>query len=347
MIKRALFFLILCSLVIPSTGESAQISFSLGDVSLVRKGKSGKVAMGQKLQNGDMLKTGKAAMVEVSYDDGSKIRIKENSTAQIGSKNIPGSDNVSLVSGDLTASFSKLLKGGGKTYSPTVVCAVRGTEYTMSVSKGGDTRIDLKEGKVQMNNPLGQLSLHEGEIAVADMSEAPQEKAEGSTEEWISGKDELFDDNPSGYSEKMSDYIGELDENAKQLDTDIEDQNKSIGKETEKEKIIRRGAELQNLSEKSEDEMMLSEATGSALERIVNQYKDTKVDLYNQFLKVKEESNKVMEQQISNQKALAQVKEAYKKAYDKIMGTYHKDFDRIINDKNFQKVLPDMNDFNE
>ncbi|MBN1532478.1 MAG: FecR domain-containing protein [Spirochaetes bacterium] len=347
MMKYAILSALAIALITPSASDAAQVGFYLGDVKLLRKGRESKVAMGQQLQSGDMLKTGKGAIVDVSYSDGSKIQIKENSTAQIGSKGIPSSDSVSLVSGNLSASFAKMIKSGRKTYSPTVIAAVRGTEYTMTVSKGGDTRIDMKDGKVIMRNPYGQTELERGENGEAEMAKAPEEDPEGTTDEWLSQLNASFDANPQERSERMSDYIQRLDDNTKEADRYLDREGAQIAKETDKERLKKAGVELQNLAEKSEDEMMLNESASGAIDRLVNHYRDTETDLYQRFLQVKKESNRVMEQQRMNMKALAEVKEAYKKAYDRIMGTYRRDFQKIMDDSKFKSVLPNMNDFDE
>ncbi len=346
MLKKAILAAAVISLMLPSAGDAAQVGFFLGDVTLVRQGKNSKVSMGQSLLNGDILKTGRGGLIDITYGDGSKIQIKENSVAQVGSKGLTGSDNVSLVSGNLSASFAKMLKGTRKTYSPTVVAAVRGTDYTMEVSKGGDTRIELTDGKINMSNPFGQSDLEKGKTAESDFSGAPKEN-ETPSGGWLASKDREFDENPSGESEKMAGYISRLDQGTKETGSFIENKGKNIALETNRDKLVKAGVELENVAGKSEDELMLNESAFHTADMLASHYKSASSELYSNFQKVKEESNKVREQQIMNMRAIAEIKEAYKKAYDRIMGTYHEDFEKIMDDSKFKKVLPNMEDFQE
>ena len=51
--------------------------------------------------------------------------------------------------------------------------------------------------------------------------------------------------------------------------------------------------------------------------------------MYDTFLRIKEESNKVLEQQKRNYEAIMAVKEAYRKAYEEIMKKHKEAVDKI------------------
>jgi hypothetical protein len=62
--------------------------------------------------------------------------------------------------------------------------------------------------------------------------------------------------------------------------------------------------------------------------------------MYDIYLKIKAESNKVQEQQKKNYEAIMAVKAAYKKAYDEIMGKNKSYIDKIKGGYDKEKVKP-------
>ena len=94
---------------------------------------------------------------------------------------------------------------------------------------------------------------------------------------------------------------------------------------------------------KIEDNLMLNETANSSIEGVMNDYKGRKKGLYDLFYKLKEESNKVAEQQKKNYEAIQAVKEEYKKAYEKIIGKFHDDRNKILKGFDFDKVKPKLN----
>jgi hypothetical protein len=113
------------TLIIPAAASAMNVKFFLGQVSLIRSGKTLPVKVGDIVGNGDIIKTGKSSMVELSLDENSTITVQAESTIQIGSKNLKDSDGISVVSGEVKGKFGKLKKGEYKIGSPTTVCGVR------------------------------------------------------------------------------------------------------------------------------------------------------------------------------------------------------------------------------
>ncbi len=318
-----------------------QVNFYIGKVSLIRNNRKSKLSMGAYLHSGDIIKTGRRSQVILTYKDRSRITIMENSTARIGSKNIKGSDDVALISGNISGKFTKLAKGrrSRRVYGPTVVCAIRGTEFKMGVSKGGDSRVDLKEGKLDVKNPYGRTDLRSNQNIEAGVGNKPV-RTKGSLSSWKTKKDKELERNPGEKGEQYRSYMKKFDDRNKNESKNMGKYNTMVKSAGNKDDIKKAGEKINSAEERIQDDLMLNEAANSSIEGVMNDYKNRKNNIYNLFYKIKEESNKVLEQQRRNYEAIQAVKEEYRKAYEKIMGKYLKDKKKILGDINMDNIKP-------
>jgi hypothetical protein len=329
---------------IPESGYSIHVTFFLGDVKLIRSGRTIKVNMGDIVKSGDMIKTGKGATITLNYKDGSKITIQQNSTARIGSKGIKGSENVSLVSGNLSGKFTKLAKGGKskRVYGPTIVCAIRGTEFKMGVSKGGDSRVDLAEGKLNIKNPYGSTPLKQNQNVQAGVGSKPAKGSRGSMTAWKNSRDNDLKRNPGGRGKQYGRYIQTFNNQNQQDSKNMGKYNNMVKSAKKADDIKKAGSEINDAEQNIEDNLMLNETASSSIEGVMNDYKSRNRKIYDQFLKLKKESNKVAEQQRKNYEAIQAVKEEYRKAYEKIIGKFQDDRDKILKGVDFNKLKPKL-----
>ncbi len=314
--------------MLPSAVYPAEISFYLGDVALVRNGKHNAVAVGKTLQTGDLLKTGKGSFLEVSYPDGSKIKLNESSSATIGSRNIAGSDRVSLISGTATGSIRKLLKGSAKSYTPTIVCAVRGTEYTLTVSNGGDTRVDVKEGTVEIISPGGSAAVTENEQSETPMGGKPSPSS-GSREDWKTRNDRDFDENPAARSGRYDRQLKALDERTRETGNVIVSVQSAVAGADSRESLERAGEQLNSASEKTEDDLLMNEALNRSARDIADSFQGRDAGISERYRTIEKQSGLVAEQQKKNLAALQKIRDDYLKARDRILGTYKNKIDEI------------------
>jgi hypothetical protein len=349
MIKLSLsrvFFLAVLTifLFVPVYGYSIHVSFFLGNVKLIRSGRTIKVNMGDIVKSGDLIKTGKGATITLNYKDGSKITIQQNSTARVGSKGIKGSDNVSLVSGNLSGKFTKLAKGGKskRVYGPTIVCAIRGTEFKMGVSKGGDSRVDLAEGKLKIKNPYGSTPLNQNQNVEAGVGSQPAKRSSGSLTAWKNSKDNELNKNPGGRGKQYGRYIQTFNKQNKNDSKNMGKYNNMVKSAKKADDVKKAGSEINEAEQNIEDNLMLNETASSSIEGVMNDYKSRNRKIYEQFFKLKKESNKVAEQQRKNYEAIQAVKEEYRKAYEKIIGKFQDDRDKILKGVDFNKLKPDL-----
>lgn len=143
-----------------SKAPVAEISFPLGNVFVIASGqnKMAKAGFKEKLYNGDKVKTGPGARCEIKYNDGSVVRIAEQSILTINhaviskkGKNVESS----LSFGSIWANIKKL---ASRTDSwllrgPSAVVAVRGTVYRMDVGKDSSSAVYVYKGSVNVAPP--------------------------------------------------------------------------------------------------------------------------------------------------------------------------------------------------
>ena len=137
----------------PSVGK---ISFPLGNVLLLSEGETRfrKATFNMAVVNGDKVETKKQSRCEITYNDGSIIRIDERSIYTIEKATIAEDKKEvesSLSIGKLWANLKKLIRGkdSWKLKSPAAVVAVRGTVYRMNAGADSATQVPAAFGAGQ------------------------------------------------------------------------------------------------------------------------------------------------------------------------------------------------------
>ena len=316
-----------------STGYALQVSFLVGDVKLMRKKQTMKLDERTPIKSGDTIITGTRALVTFSYKDGSRVEVREKSRIMVGNESVNDSEFVSVVSGVVKGKFQKITKGDTRrVYTPTTVCAIRGTEFSIAVSDGGNSRVALDEGKLEVRNPYGRVNIDEGDNTTVRVSDRPESDTEDvSLDIWQDGENRSFQKDPQGQGDKYSDYMGKFQENSGKTSQKIQGykRNFSSNKRGGKESLERATQELDEVEENLEDDMYLNNAANSAVDGIANNFKDSRGDLYNSFQRIKSDSDRISSQQQINYQALAAVREAYRKAYEEIVKRHHGEVDRM------------------
>ncbi len=301
--------------------HAAQVSFFVGDVSFMRNGKNEPVSVGKQVASGDVIKTGKDSFIEIQDENQSTIKIMPQSTAMVGSKQMSGSDSVSLVFGDLLCSIKKLVKGKNKVYSPTTVAAVRGTEFSVNVASGGDTRINLKEGGLEIANPYGKTSLRPSEAIEARVGEGPRESS-GSMDDWKKNNAARFEQNPGAKADDAGKYLDTLGDRGKETGNELAAVRRSVKEAADKDSLEKAELLLNGAEEKTVDDLYLNESFGQSLKNVMENFSDRDPALYTKFRSAFLKSNVVAAQHRKNLAALKKIKEEYQKAYDGIMGRF-------------------------
>lgn len=138
----------------------AKISFPVGNVHVIPKGKTqmAKAGFNYKLYSGDKVRTQKKSRCEIKYNDGSIVRIDQQSIYTIVNYQQKGKKKKveSFLSiGSIWANIKKL---AGKTDNwllrgPSAVVAVRGTVYRMDANADSTSKVLVYEGSVNVAPP--------------------------------------------------------------------------------------------------------------------------------------------------------------------------------------------------
>ncbi|HON79780.1 MAG TPA: FecR family protein [Spirochaetota bacterium] len=328
--------LICCSLIVlfaASTGYALQVTFLVGDVKLMRKKQTMNLTERTPIKSGDTIITGNRALVAFSYKDGSRVEVREKSRIMVGNESVKNSEFVSVISGVVKGKFQKLTKGEPRrVYTPTTVCAIRGTEFSIAVSDGGNSRVALNEGKLEVRNPYGRVNINEGDNTTVKVSERPvSDDDDPDLDEFQNDENTSFQKNPQQQGERYRNYMGKFQENNGRTSRKIQGfkRNFSSNKRGGKESLERAAAELDTVNENLEDDMYLNNAANSSVNCISDTFKGSRDDLYNTFQTIKSDSDRISAQQQSNYQALTAVREAYRKAYEEIVKRHHSEVDRM------------------
>lgn len=137
-----------------------KISFFLGNVLVLPKGakKMEKAGFNHKLYPGDKVRTEKQARCEIKYNDGSIVRIAEQSIYTIDKVQLKEKERKvesSLSLGSLWANIKKLASKTDNWLlrSPTAVVAVRGTIYRMETQEDKSSKVLVYDGSVNVGPP--------------------------------------------------------------------------------------------------------------------------------------------------------------------------------------------------
>ncbi len=351
--KRSLRFLITIIFTVLFTLSAADIygatiSFMLGDVKIIRGKKKISADVDMKLKPGDMIKTGRDGVATVQYEDGSEVRVQESSWIKVGNKSSEDMEFVSVVSGLIKAKFSKVKRGGErKVYTPTTVCSVRGTEFLVGVSEGADSRVALTEGKLDVKNPYGKTKMKENQKVDVGVAKAPKKKKgfELSMEDlnnWKANSDKKFEENPEKNSNAFEKYIDNFNKRSKKNSKKIDKLEKKQGQTATmgKRKLKKANEDADKTEDEAADDLFLCDAAGNSIDGILNKFKKDKKGMYDKYLQIKKESNRVQDQLKKNYEAIQAVKAAYKKAYDEIMGKHKSYKDQILKGYKKDSVKP-------
>ncbi len=348
-ISNKFFLILIVSLfiILPVNSFAVHVTFFLGDVKLIRDGSAITIQSGDVLQGGDTIQTGASSEITLNYKDESSIVVKENSQIVIGTKDIKDSEDVALVSGNASGKFTKLVKDGAsrKVYGPTIVCAIRGTEFSIAVSKNGDSRVDLNEGKLEVNNPYGSTNLKSNQKVEAGVGEEPEKSKMGdAVGDWQKKRDQDLEKNPEKAGKNYDKYLKTFNKRNKESNKELSEADSTVKGAKNKDDISKAGKEIDSSEQKIKDDLMMNRAANLSIEGVLNDYKDRKGQIFDIFEKVKKESNKVLEQQQRNYEAIQKVKQAHREAYDKIMGKYQDDKNKILKGFKSEDVRPKFKD---
>lgn len=117
---------------------------------------------GLPLGEGDRIRTGEKGWCEILFKDGTFVKLEtgaETSLEELKTTADSRSYSFNLLRGKalwMAAKLKTTLKSKFSVRTPTAVCAVRGTDFSVIVSSAGATTLGLFDGKVAFSAPEGQ-----------------------------------------------------------------------------------------------------------------------------------------------------------------------------------------------
>lgn len=158
-------------------GEAGCVYEYAGTVEIFKSGGDSwrQVSKGLPLSEGDKVKTGEKDWCEILFKDGTFVKLEAGSETLVEELKIaPDSRAYSfnLLRGKtlwMAAKLKAAFKSKFSVRTPSAVCAVRGTDFSIMVSTAGETTFGLFEGKIALSAPAGQeKELLAGNEASAD-----------------------------------------------------------------------------------------------------------------------------------------------------------------------------------
>jgi hypothetical protein len=157
-VKKILLTLLFALVAVSfAAAESGKVSFMEGDVKIKAKSGQTKTAdMGMGVGIGDTVITGKDGYCEVALDNGSTIKINSGSVFTIAEredKEEKGKKRsvFQTIVGVVTCKFQKFTGKEPYIATPTTVCGVRGTEFTIVAGADGSALYVVDSGAVSVS----------------------------------------------------------------------------------------------------------------------------------------------------------------------------------------------------
>ncbi len=316
-----------------------EISFVVGDVVIERDGKQTLAVVGMQLAQGDIVVTKNASITEFQFADKSTVRIFENTKVKVAAIQ-DKEENVSVINGVIKAKISKLQKGESKkVYTPTTVCAIRGTEFFVAVSDSSNSRVNMEEGALALVNPYGEINIRGDEQATAELAQKPLlDENPKNPEVWKNTADKDFVLEPEKFAASYEEYLGMLEQRSSMQSAEIEKFKQSSTKKKDSKKLEKDMSELETKVALIADDYFLGDCANAAVDHVLQSYKEKRQEIFNTFNKVKQQADKVVQQQKANYEAIMAIKEAYRKSYEEIKGKHKQSIEKIKEEVNKVQV---------
>jgi tetratricopeptide (TPR) repeat protein len=125
----------------------------------------------QDLLAGDVLRTNALGNLAVLFNDNTQVRLGRNTVMVVKEIGQGADSRVTLESGSI---WARAERGGEGVVveTPAAAAAIRGTDWTMTVD-GDRTSLTVLEGRIDLYNEYGSVSVERGEAASARIGQAP------------------------------------------------------------------------------------------------------------------------------------------------------------------------------
>jgi len=311
--------------------HAVQIQMMLGDVKLERNKKAVPVKTAADMKPNDFLVTGNKSIIVLSFETGDVLKINENSRVLL-TESVLKNGGVTIVRGSVEAKYEKISRDrASKIYTPTSVAAVRGTEFSVTVSESGESLVKMKEGTVNVANPSGETNVSGTDGAEIKPGAKPGKSGVDKPEDWKADKDSEFRENPGSNAAGFQSQLDIMKERSSRGTMDALKLQGEVQRARKPNQIEAAGAKIDAAKQKAEDDLNINLASGAHIDAVLGEYGKAKAELLGEYQRVRDECNKVAEQQARNIEEINKVLEAYQKARAEILEAHKKAVEDIKN----------------
>ncbi|MDC7241282.1 MAG: FecR domain-containing protein [Spirochaetales bacterium] len=216
--KKALSFLIFISLISVSAFSLAgELVYVEGTVDV--KSSSGRMDwadIGMSVKTGDSIITGYDGYAEIEMEDGSTVKINEDSIFKLDSVQQENEEKNSfqLVLGSASYKFSRVLGNEPRITTPSTVCGLRGTEFTVYSGLDGSALYLVDDGAIAVSSRGAEVELGKDYGVMVEPGQTPGRPFEilrGKEDytNFLSDSEANFMANPAGTVFTMMDQLEE------------------------------------------------------------------------------------------------------------------------------------------
>jgi len=221
--KTILLAALLTLAALPAGAGQLACVYDLSGTAELQKGGAGQwlpARKGLPLDQGDRLRTGQNAWCELLFKDGTFIKLEADSETAAETLQASASERVfsfSFLRGKALWMAARLKKNVTSKFTvrtPSAVCAVRGTDFSIIVSTSGGTSVGLYQGEVAVSNEGGEKLLLAGNEASAGTGEVALQarlsalmKAEEKRYRRVKGRVETLRKRLAAREDFIDDYI--------------------------------------------------------------------------------------------------------------------------------------------
>jgi len=247
------------------TYDEAFVTYSSGTVDYRSPDEDGwlPIEIGQSLRKEDSLRVADGAYCELQFGESAVVKVKEATTltlSQVSLKEGERNVKMKMQAGAVLNRVEKLAKGERfKVQTPSAVCGVRGTQFSVENTKDNETKVAVKEGSVSVQP--GSVDTDELKDKVKGKNEELEKAIEqiGQTASVISSNQEIDIDNEVAEeadetSAKVTKAVEEIAENEEEAPSQEQiDEISKLAEEVSTKVAEKRVAPKEISKEKSEE----------------------------------------------------------------------------------------------
>lgn len=164
-LHRSLFALALAAFAVHAE-PTAEVTFVHGQVVIISGGNPKPITTGQIFHHGEVLRTGPKSTAIVTLNEGSKVKLNENSVLLASQLDegaaTGGAVDIELQAGSAFAKVTKRKENKFRIHTKSATMGVRGTEFFAGVSAPddkGDLWMCVREGSVEVTDDATEQSV--------------------------------------------------------------------------------------------------------------------------------------------------------------------------------------------